>query len=66
MNHLRYLARATRPAIERLDALLVPLSATFKDSEGNYVMTEEQTKAELVTRLRDAAGAINEALEGLR
>ena len=29
-------------------------------------MTEEQTKAELVTRLRDAASAITEALEGLR
>lgn len=66
MNHLRYIARATRPAVERLDALLVPLSGTFKDSEGVYVMTEEQTRAELVTRLRDAASAITEALEGLR
>ena len=44
---------------------LEEMGVKVKDSEGNYVMTEEQTKTELVTRLRDAASAIDEALGGL-
>lgn len=66
MNDLRDIARSIRPSVERLDALLVPLSGTFKDSEGVYVLSREQAGAELVTRLREAASTITGALEDLQ
>lgn len=66
MTQLQTIARAVRPAVDNLDALLVPLSGTFKDSEGKYVLTYEEARNELAMRLREASAAIGEALEVLR
>jgi hypothetical protein len=63
MDSLRALARSVRPSVERLDALLVPLSTTFKDSEGRFVLPESDARSELVRRLREAHDEIGAALE---
>ena len=65
MDSLRALARSVRPSVERLDALLVPLSTSFKDSNGALVMPEADARAELVERLREVRLTVTEALEGL-
>lgn len=66
MDKLHTIARSLRGPVERLDSLVVPLSTTFKDSEGKYVLTYEQARGELVMRLRETAVAVNGALEVLQ
>lgn len=65
MDNLRLLARSVRPAVEQLDALLVPLSTTFKDSNGVTVRGYDETRVALVDRLQAAKVAIDGALGDL-
>jgi hypothetical protein len=63
MTAEQIIAREVRPSIERLDALLVPLSTSFKDSNGVSVMSQEDARRVLLGRLREVHGVIGKVLE---
>lgn len=65
MDNLRLIARSVRPAVEQLDALLVPLSTSFKDSNGVTVRGYDETRVALIAKLQDAKVAVDSALEDL-